>query len=194
MHSHTFNERPPTLGKKFNQPSINDFPELSFKNASLLHVLNNTTAYVREVIQSIKLNNKHRYVVVDVKTHDIEVGKYPCIPGWHCDTVIDPKHPTKPDIHNIFVTGYASLTEFIGEPITLTIDVDSNHLLSNFRKQIDNINPKVISLPSCQVAQYGRFDFHRGSLGKGSEKRLLIRVSETDVVPPVNKPQIFGTY
>lgn len=194
MDTWQFNRASLGFGSSFEQPRPEDFPDKFFKNAAIEYVLRNTTDYVRSVINSIQLQNQHRFVVVDVKVHDIEVNKYPCIPGWHCDTVIDPRHPTTPENHNIFVTGHASLTEFIGQPITLMLDLQGNPLLSSFRRQIDDLKPAITKIPSCQVVKYGRYDFHRGSIGLANEKRLLIRVSETDITAPNNKLQQFGTF
>jgi hypothetical protein len=144
---------------------------------------------VRSIISSIKLCGAHNFVLVDVKTQEISKGKIPCIPGWHTDTIINPFHDSRPEVHHIFVTGYASLTEFIDQPVTLEVcqNLEDPVMLANFRSQIDRIDPQVTKLNSCQLTTYGRFDFHRGSVGKYPERRLLIRVTESDVVRPRKK-------
>ena len=191
MKTWNFNKEPLLLGENFPQPQPDDFPALCFKNASREYVLRNTTKYVRDIIGAIPLRRKHRFISVDVKVHDIEPGRYPCIPGWHTDTVIDPRSNGRPEVHTLFVTGFASLTEFIGEQVCLTLPTTGNVLLEHFRAEIDAISPQIRKIPSCQLVTYGRYDFHRGSLGLSFEKRLLIRVSETDIIKPQNKPQVF---
>lgn len=195
-HQVWFNKTPLKYGEEFRQPDLEDFPELNFKNAHVNHVLENTTDYIRTVIKNIKLVGGRAHTIVDIKVHDIEPGKHPCLPGWHCDSVIDPSHPTEGEIHHIFVTGQASLTEFIGEPICLCIDsrLQQQQLLNSFRNQICNINPRIIRIPSCTITTYGRLDFHRGSTGLFNEKRLLIRVTETDLIRPTNRTTEFKLY
>lgn len=190
--SFTFNSKPLVIEKSFNQPTNSDFPKETFKNAEINFVSKHTTNYVREIINSVVLSNKRKYVVVDVKTHNIKPGYYPCLPGWHCDTVVDPRHDSEPEIHHLFVSGTASLTEFIAHPVTLDLPeltggiimLQSGSLLKSFRKQLEKINPKIVSIPSATLVAYGRYDFHRGSKGKFEEKRLLIRVTESDIITP----------
>jgi hypothetical protein len=186
-----FNRKVPLLGAKFPQPSNSDFPLLQFKYASYSHVYKNTTSYVQQILDAMPLQYQHRRAVVDVKVTQIKPGIPPCLPGWHCDSVIDPYDHTLPEIHHIFVTGSASLTEFIGQPVALQYDSSLKHqkLLASFRKQLDEIEDlEVWKIPTCQVATYGRFDFHRGSMGLFSEKRLLIRATETNLIKPRNAP------
>ena len=187
----TFNGKEPLLGEKFPQPSQGDFPSLQFKYASFSYVYANTTSYVQQVLDAMPLQHKHKRVVVDVKVTDIKPGSPPCLPGWHCDSVIDPYDTTLPEAHHIFVTGNASLTEFIGEPVSLHYDPSLKHqkLLAFFRSQLNEFkNLKVWKVPSCRITTYGRFDFHRGSIGLFPEKRLLIRATETDLIKPRNTP------
>ena len=186
-----FNSHPLQLGKiTFSQPQEDDFPELQFKYADFGHVYKNTTDYVRQVLDSCQLQHNHKWAVVDVKVTQIFPGKAPCLPGWHCDTLIDPYDVRREEIHHLYVTGGASLTEFISSPVELEVDSELQHqkLLHSFRKQLETLEYGVVKVPSCRVVTYGRFDFHRGSLGLFSEKRLLIRVTETDVVAPRNQP------
>jgi hypothetical protein len=185
-----FNAAPPQLGTEFSQPSEEDFPAIQFKYGGLQHVYKNTTDYVRTVLDACPIKKQHKNIVVDVKVTQIRKGKTPCLPGWHCDTVIDPRNPTTPENHFLFVSGQASLTEFIADPVELEIPDGLQHqaMLHKFRKQIANIDPSILKIPSCQIAGCSRFHFHRGSLGLFDEKRLLIRVTETDLVTPNNRP------
>ena len=185
-----FNSESLCLGKAFPQPEENDFPEVQFKYGGLRHVHRNTTDYVRAVIDACPIKGQHKNVVVDVKITAIQKGKAPCLPRWHYDTVIDPRNSTTPENHFLFVSGQASLTEFIAEAVKLEIPDGLLHqaMLHKFRQQIADIDPSIIKIPSCQIAGYGRFHFHRGSLGLFDEKRLFVRVTETDMVTPNNRP------
>lgn len=185
-----FNATLPSLGSKFAQPDSGDFPVTQFKCADINYVRQNTTDYVREILDAAPIKNQHKHVVVDVKVTLIKKNKPPCLPGWHCDTVINPFEDSLPENHHLFVSGNASRTEFIGTPVELNVPFDLKHqsLLKNFREQLEQLNFYVYKIPSCQFASYGRFHFHRGSLGLYDEKRLLIRVSETNVITPRNTP------
>jgi hypothetical protein len=190
MTSHQFNFQPLTFGKSFPQPEENDFPEICFKYGDYDYVFQHTTPYVQRILDAAPVQGKHQYVVVDIKVANIQVGKPPCIPGWHCDTVVDPFHDSLPEVHHLFVTGNASLTQFIGMPLNLEIPEGLQHqkLLAHLRKQIDRLTYPVVTIPSCQWATYGRYDFHRGNPGSYEEKRLLVRVTETDVITPIRQP------
>ena len=181
-----FNYQPLSLGKSFEQPKPEDFPSLCFKNSPLPYVREHTTLYVQKVLDAVPLTRKRRYLTVDVKVHDVELGRYTCIPGWHCDTVIDPYHQTPGEIHHIFVSGEAALTEFIAEPVSLTISegLSGPPLLQTLQTQLQSLRFPIQKVPSCRIVTYGRWDFHRASIGLFPEKRLLIRVSETDVIRP----------
>jgi len=191
-----FNNLPLKSSAQFEQPDVSAFKTKTYKGATLKCALENSNDYIREVINSIELNGNRKNVLVDIKIHDIEKGKYPCIPGWHCDTVVNPLEESEDEIHHIFVTGYASLTEFISEPISLEVDETKTHqsLLKTFQDQIDLINPRFESIPSCRITTYGRRDFHRGAIGKMNDKRLLIRVTESNILKPNNNERVFSLY
>ncbi len=185
-----FNEVSLVFGDEFSQPRENDFPSTQFKYAAFDFAYARTTDYVRTVLDAAPIQKNHKYIVVDIKVTEIKKGKPPCLPGWHCDTIINPFDETKPENHHLFVSGNASRTEFIKGPLQLNVPEDLKHqvLLKNFRDQIDEIQPSTTQIPSCRIASYGRFDFHRGSIGLYDEKRLLIRITETDVIVPRNRP------
>lgn len=179
-----FNYQPLKFGKSLAQPQVKDFPILLFKNTLYDYAIKNTSSYVKEVLSLAPITHKRKNIVVDIKVHDIETGKFPCLPGWHCDTVIDPFHESPGEIHHIFVTGGSSLTEFISEPVKLNIPNKTTNALKIMRDQLETKVFDVKSLPSCQFVTYGRWDFHRASAGKYPERRLLVRVTETDIIKP----------
>jgi len=183
-----FNSFSLSYGTKHNQPRLEDFPKLNYKYGHYNLVYKNTTDYVRSILDSIKLVGDRNYIIVDIKGQNIIKNSYPCLEGWHTDTVINPNHKSRSEHHHIFVSGSASLTEFIAEPIELEIvgNNDRQKLL-NFRNQINHKQPKILKIPSCTIVSYGRWDFHRPSIGLFDEPRLLIRVTETDLIRPQTK-------
>lgn len=195
----TFNFDPLDFGPTLAQPTETDFPETCYKTADYAFVYRNTNAYVRAVLDAVgsKLAlSKRKRFLVDIKVHDLEQGKFACIPGWHCDSVIDPRHETPGEVHHLFVSGGAGLTEFIAEPVTLTLPsgLKGRRLLSNMQAQLEGKTPQVVSVPSCQVVTYGRWDFHRATKALYNERRLLVRITETDLISPHNRPFICKNY
>lgn len=181
-----YNREPPRAGASLPPPGTDDLPRATFKHAGLERVRAETTDYVRAVLDAVDLRGLHRWVVVDVKVSQLVAGRYPCIPGWHCDSVLDPHHPTRPERHHLFVSGDASLTEFVAAPVELTIGPASSAraFLAGVDRQLATLDPPVWSIPSCQVVEYGRFDLHRAARSRANETRLLVRVTETDLIQP----------
>lgn len=182
----TYNREPLALGASLPPPGDDDLPTITFKHADLERVRAETTDYVRAVLDAISLRGRHRWVVVDVKVTEIVPGRHPCLPGWHCDTVLDPHHETRPEVHHLFVSGGASLTEFVAAPVELAIGPAPSPaaFLADVNRQLAALAPPVRAVPSCRLVAYGRFDLHRGTRGRARETRLLVRVTETDLVAP----------
>lgn len=186
-----YNRAPLRAGAALPPPGPADLPRATFKSAGLERVRAETTDYVRAVLDAVRLEGRHRRVVVDVKVSRIVPGRHPCIPGWHCDGVLDPDHPSRPEVHHLFVTGTACLTEFVAAPVELDIGParSPQAFLAALNRQLEALDPPVRSAPSCTVVTYGRFDLHRGAVGKGHETRLLVRVTETDLLQPSCAPR-----
>lgn len=182
----TYNREPPGLGVSLPAPARDDLPAVTFKNADPARVRADTTDYVRAVLDAVALRGRHRWVVVDVKVTEVVPGRHPCLPGWHCDTVLDPHHASRPEVHHLFVTGAACLTEFVAAPVELELAPAPSPVafLAHLNRQLAALDPPVRAVPSCRLVEYGRFDLHRGVPGRGRETRLLVRVTETDVVAP----------
>lgn len=182
----TYNREPLALGASLPPPGVDDLPAVTFKVAELERVRAETTDYVRAVLDAVRLRGEHRWVVVDVKVTEVVPGRHPCLPGWHCDTVLDPHHDSRPEVHHLLVSGAACLTEFVAAPVELTIGPAASPaaFLADVNRQLDALAPPVRAVPSCRVVEYGRFDLHRGVRGRARESRLLVRVTETDLVAP----------
>jgi hypothetical protein len=90
------------LVKEFAPPGSEDLAgQPSFKYLDFELAKSVSTKYVKEILNSVPLSGKHKYVVVDVKVVDLKKGQYPCNPGWHTDCTLDPYHKTLPEIHHI---------------------------------------------------------------------------------------------
>lgn len=182
----TYNAAPLTLGASLPAPGAADLPRVALKGADLERVRSGTTDDVRAGLDAAALRGRHRRVAVDVKVSQVVPGRYPCLRGWHVDAVLDPEHASRPEVHHLFVSGARCLTELVASPDELALGParSAAALLGDLNRQLAAIDPPVRSGPSCQVVEGGRFDLHRGARGRGLEARLLVRVSETNVVAP----------
>ncbi len=188
-----YNATFPRANKSFQEPSLADIGNLNIKNCDFNKVLEmDMTPYVRHVLGLVKLKGNHKYCTVDIKTDNFRCGNYTCIPGWHCDTTIIPSHNNNPEVHHIFASGSA-LTEFINEPIDLDVP-DDLKLDELFRLQVQiPEDVKIKTIKSCTWHEYGRLHFHRGPKVKHSERRLFIRVTESDIKLKPQKLKRFDT-
>lgn len=184
-----FNEQRPIALQELEIPTPDLFPDKLFKNADINFVYEQSNQYVKYVLDSVKTENRHRRILVDVKVHNLEVGQHPCIPGWHCDTTLEFDERGKPENHFLIAVG-DNRTEFLADPFEWN-DYSRNqrHIASNIPDNVD-----VISIPNSTVCKFGRYDFHRGPRATVAGPRILIRVSETDIVTPRNKSFECNTY
>lgn len=183
----SFNQQPPSLcGSPNRQPQDVDFPLVGFKYACLEFARPYLTDYAREMIDHVPLSGGYRYVLLDLKVHDLLPGQYPCLPGWHCDGFVDPRQEGREERHHLFVTGQGALTEFLDREVELELPlkVRGKALLQLFRKQLNRKDWEPAPIPSCQWVRFGRRDFHRGPKAKKAERRLLMRITESDVLRP----------
>lgn len=178
-----FNTKAPEKGLSFSQPTLIDLDTPNFKYADIDFVRLHTTDYIRSILDGVKLVGNRKNVLVDIKVHELTAGKFPAIPFWHIDSVNNPLHPSEPETHHIFVSGEGCLTQFLGAPLTLPIQADSR---LNFDLLVPADHP-TYTVPSCTICTYGRYDLHRCVRATVNEYRLLLRVTETDVISPINK-------
>lgn len=121
-------------------------------------------------------NRKHDRVVVDLKVVDLKEGETTCIPGWHIDTVVTPYHDSLPENHLIFCTEFG--TEFLNTP------VEFNPNMMHFREVLETLGEhEVFTADPGKVYRYSRTHFHRGPKVTRDCRRLLMRITETNVIP-----------
>lgn len=165
----------------FDTPDIDDLIIPSIKYGSWNFAYNNTSKYVRSILDKIPIQNNHKSVLVDIKVHTLEIGERPTLPNWHIDCVTNPFDPRPEEVHHIFVAGKC-LTEFLEEDIE--IDISPIDRIANFNKYCEG--QKITTIPNRKIVTYGRFP-HRGAICNIPETRLLIRVTESDILKPKNQ-------
>lgn len=191
MANHTFNPHLPELGEELEQPSLAELKDIRcFKYADYRYVWDNcNNDYVRYVLDIIPIFGKHERILIDVKIHDLTPGTIPCIPGWHLDGSINPEDkPRRPETLTLFVTGQHARTKFLADPIDLPVeDKWSFAMISRACSRMIPEDHAEWQMPSCTFGTYDDHYFHRGVAATSSEKRLLIRTTETDIIRPRNK-------
>lgn len=117
---------------------------------------------------------------VDYKVRDLSEGDCGCpLDGWHLDVVTNPWHKSKPDIHMIYSTEIG--TEFLVRKMPVFPDEDS------FNKTLSIYNPEalerdVVRAKPNHISMYNRFQLHRGPVVNKPCKRMLLRLTATEVI------------
>lgn len=174
----------PVKIKKVKPPSEQELEsQLSFKYSSYNFALQNSTEGVRKIINSVRLSGEYKYTVVDVKVVSLKKGEFPCLPGWHTDCTLDPHHKTKPETHHIYIYGADCRTRFLADP--LSIDLSNKNLKKEICTSVEKQELKEISIEEGYIYRYNRFSIHAPSQAGKSGTRLLVRVTETDLIRPV---------
>ena len=202
-----FNINPLTKGGSIEEPSVDSIRNtLGLFRASLEDAVRYGGTITKSALSQMNLRGDREYTIVDVKVHMLMAGQNPAIPGWHTDGV-----PRKingspsggpPDLpqqltrerdprYHIMVTGQHCLTEFLAEPVTLDIPDEVATSTNLYKWMSRKVQQKVgegeletFHLDPCQVYEFGWWDIHRGIFSTGREWRYLIRVTESDSLPP----------
>lgn len=173
---------PVRVGAGLRRPEPGDFPGFFCKYAMLDDAAELAGPWLAGVLSACPVLGSRKFLCVDVKVSDLASGECTCIPGWHCDVTTDLLHPSRDDVHHIFVTGRHALTEFVSTQMDIL--VGESCPLSEQVRQIEANGYDIWRVPSCTWVTYGRRNYHRGPVSTGAERRLLVRVTETDVVRP----------
>lgn len=146
-----------------------DFPETNYKYADINFVYKNSINLVRQVIDAAPISGRYKRVLVDVKTQNLTPKVCSCIPGWH----LDGSQVEEELFHLIVFNG--PCTEFLAEPTLLT-----------------TISPSAdaISIKNDAIVSYNSNHFHRGVYAKQETRRVLIRLTETNIITARNAPFI----
>lgn len=123
----------------------------------------------------------YKSIYFDFKVYDLKEGDCGCaLPDWHIDVTPNPNHPTKECRHLIYTTEVG--TEFLTDRLYVH---DHEY---DFRK---DVLPKIeefrdmyhttVQVPPEVISLYYRSNVHRAPVMKKDCKRVLIRLTETDV-------------
>ena len=114
--------------------------------------------------------------LVDYKVRDLKSGECGCpLDFWHLDVVENPWHDSKPDIHFLFSTEIG--TEFITTPMSITEDDTS------FKGVVERSEGfHVVQAVPNTISKYGRFNLHRGPRVTKDCRRMLLRLTLTEVI------------
>ena len=154
-----------------------------YADYSLAHTF--STPSVRNLLNSVPHDTSFKYRIVDVKIGYLRVGQAQANLFWHTDCTMNPWDASRPENNYIFISGANCRTEFIYEDIS--IDYKSNNYILEMNKSIKEANPKTVFIDENIVYKYDRFAIHRANKAKSDGLRLLIRVTETDLIRPRGK-------
>lgn len=125
-------------------------------------------------------DDKNLRWLVDYKVKELKVGECGCmLDGWHLDVVENPHHESKPDIHIIYSTEFG--TEFLTRKIPVFPDEDHFEKTLSIYNQ-DALEKDVVSSKPNHVSMYNRFQLHRGPKVTRDCKRMLLRLTATEVI------------
>ena len=117
--------------------------------------------------------------LVDYKVRELKAGDCGCmLEGWHLDVVEDPFHESKPDIHLIYSTEFG--TEFLTQPIPAFKGDTFKSCLEPFNQEA--LEQRAVRAKPNHVSAYNRFQLHRGPKVTKDCKRMLLRLTATEVV------------
>lgn len=150
-------------------------PEKNYKYASLALLLRENNPFVLTVVENAPITFKYKRILVDVKVQDLVPNRCSCMPGWHLDGSMK-----EDEAHHLFIYNGPG-TEFIAKPFELPGVYPEN-------VQLIPKNIETFSVPSGVIASYTSLEFHRGVYTDAPVRRLLIRLTETNVIAPNNRP------
>ena len=153
---------------------------------------------VRTILLAAPIVGKHKRIVVDVKVHHLKTGEYSCMPGWHLDGSLNVRNePKESELHHLLVIGPTARTEFLDDPVEFDLDpkwdfAARSKVLGKILDKMENL--ATFTVPNAQFVTYDDSFFHRAAAAKFDCWRLLVRVTETDIILPQNKIQIPYTH
>lgn len=137
--------------------------------------------WVKPLLDEVELVGGYKFIAYTLKVQGLDKHDYTCLPGWHTDTINDFSSEAaskRPEVHHILVSDLAP-TEFIITELELEAKKLKEQLfeIARYEYQYRSIEPWIWHT-------YTRFNFHRGSQAEHTGKRMMLRVSETDVIAP----------
>ena len=153
-----------------------DFPPEDFKYADVDFVYPRTNGLVKHIIETAPLTDRFKRVLIDVKVQDLRPEICSCLPGWHLDGSM-----REIEVHHLCILN-GPQTEFIDEPL---------HLPGAYPDNVKMIpaDVKITTAREGCITTFTSLDFHRGVYATKPTRRLLVRLTETNIIQPRNKPQ-----
>lgn len=135
---------------------------------------------LEKMFDNIPVCYKDMNWLVDYKVRDLVAGDCGCaLEGWHTDVVSNPNHPTKPDYHLIYSTVQG--TDFLTKPlIYYKEDNHFKHVLEDY--DLVDLESHSYSAKANAVHGYNRFQLHRGPKIMKDCRRMLLRLTATEVI------------
>ncbi|CCI88662.1 phage protein [Yersinia phage phiR1-RT] len=184
----------------FTQADIKDTPGLW--NAPLEIAINFGGKITQEALSSMNLTYEYKHIIVDVKTHLLQPGMFPAIPGWHTDGV--PRggsmSPAKgsPDInmqenarapkYHLMVLGIDCPTIFIKNR-NVEVELLDTNLSSLYKSLTQKVKADINLYDTYEIEpgfiyEWDWWELHTAQAARQSGWRYLIRVTETDYFEP----------
>lgn len=131
---------------------------------------------------------------IDIRIHRLYVGDFPAYPGWHCDGEFRETYFSQPDIDRVNVSrhmictvssheGGVSNTEFLDEPLTVTIEKpSSDHTLwGQVHAQLAAVQTErgllTTETKDGDLMLFDSWSLHRAKATKVRGWRLFFRLS-----------------
>lgn len=136
---------------------------------------------LQQMLDLMAVTAKHNLKwLVDYKVRDLKAGDCGCIlDGWHLDVVENPWHNSKPDVHMIYSTEFG--TEFLTRKIP--VHEDEHHFKDTLSiYNLEALESNVVRSKPNNVSVYNRFQLHRGPRVTRDCKRMLLRLTATEVI------------
>lgn len=175
---------PPKISfeEKFENPNLIEIEsQLNFKNIKLNEASDISCNFVKKILKKVNLRKFHKNILVTIRSGYLNKGQYPCLSGWHLDTILNPIHNSIPEYHHLLVFGANCRTEFLKSPIEILLKDD---LKRAYNEAMSEGNHEIISIPELQWVVYRRNNLHRPVAAKQDGFRFLIKVTETDIIKP----------
>lgn len=160
-------------------------PEYDWKYAPFDLAYRSLPPFFQYVVSQAPIEHKHKRVLIDVKVQHLTPDRESCLPGWHLDGPPNPLHPALPEKHHLLIMGGAP-TEFVAQKLILSVPDEKTHQKELLPQIPEDVSVEPIGLDAFYT--FTRFDWHRGVFAEQPLTRILIRVTETDVIQPVRHP------
>lgn len=178
----------------------NTIPQLY--RASVEFALQNSPADFRSLLLQLShltKNDGFTYSSIDIRTHMLMKGMFPCIPGWHCDDFYRPTNEQPdlanveekaPQVHYVVNLGNCSLTEFLTGDIRLPDQKDllqDNPSYFYYDQMIEEAKLPTMMVEPNKIYSFGPTCFHRGTAAKENGWRTFIRLTRSNHRQPKNE-------